>query len=489
MRYTPWLVVLSVILAIVISMVALWLAFHFRSETASGGWRKLGSAVLMGSAIPIMHYCGMAAAAFVPMSAAPDYRDSLAISSIGVAGIIGVTMMVLAIAIITSLIDRRFSAKNEALDRSEQRLRELIEGAQIVLWRADGDGSRCSYVNREAEARLGYPVERWLSEPTFWLDHIDPEDRQTVRDGCAAAVATGRAHDIEHRMRTADGRELWFRTSITVVPSANGSTEIVGVMNDTTERRRAREATEQANRAKSEFLASMSHEIRTPMNGVIGMTELLLDTKLDAEQREYVNTVKVSGEALLTVINDILDFSKIEAGKFDLDPIPFNLPETIEETLRSLAFRAHEKGLELACDIASDVPAFVVGDPVRIRQILLNLVNNAVKFTANGEVELRLECELGRTRRVALHRARHRHRNSRRQARNDLRVFFSGRQFDHTPLRRNRSGPDDLAALGASDEGPHLGRERVRSRQHVSFSPLHFHRARAPRRRLSPNRR
>jgi two-component system sensor histidine kinase/response regulator len=394
-RYSPGLVLLSVLLAIVISMVALGLAFRFRRETTSGGWRKFGSAVLMGAAIPVMHYCGMAAVTFVPMKMTPNYTHSLAISSLGIVGIIGVTTMVLAIAIVTSLIDRRFSAQTVALDRSEQRLRELVEAAQVVLWRSELDGTRCNFVNREAEERLGFLVEQWLSEPTFLLDHLDPEDRELFRAACAKAVGDGEAHHFEHRMRASDGRELWFRTSVRAVLSTFGSTEVVGVMTDITERKRARDATQQANRAKSEFLASMSHEIRTPMNGVIGMTELLLETDLDVEQREYVNTVRVSGEALLTVINDILDFSKIEAGKFDLDPIPFDLPDTVEETLRSLAFRAHEKGLELACDIASDVPNFVVGDPIRIRQILLNLVNNAIKFTASGEVELRLEREFG----------------------------------------------------------------------------------------------
>jgi two-component system, sensor histidine kinase and response regulator len=286
---------------------------------------------------------------------------------------------------------RRLSAQSLARDRNEQRLRELVEAAQVVLWRSNLDGTHCNFVNREAEKRLGFPIEQWLTEPTFFVDHIDPDDRQLFHATSASALATGEAKHFEHRMLTPDGSRLWFGTSVRVVPSALGSTELVGVMTEITERKRARDATEQANRAKSEFLASMSHEIRTPMNGVIGMTELLLETGLDAEQREYVNTIRVSGEALLTVINDILDFSKIEAGKFDLDPIPFNLPETVEETLRSLAFRAHEKGLELACDIATDVPTFVVGDPVRIRQIILNLVNNAIKFTASGEVELRLE--------------------------------------------------------------------------------------------------
>jgi two-component system, sensor histidine kinase and response regulator len=387
--YSSLLVTISVLLAIAISMVALWLAFQFRTATTSGGWRKFGSAVLMGVAIPTMHYTGMAAVTFLPLNVAPDLSHSLAISALGIAGVVGVTTIVLAIAILTSLIDRRFSAQAAELDRSEQRMRELVEAAQVVLWRAELDGTRCNFVNREAVALLGFTLEQW-KEPTFWLDHLDPESRDiflAARDG---ALVGGAAQHFEHRMQTADGREIWFGTSIRAVLSKQGSTELVGVMTDITQRKRARDATDQANRAKSEFLASMSHEIRTPMNGVIGMTELLLDTELDGEQREYVNTVKVSGEALLTVINDILDFSKIEAGKFDLDPIPFNLPETIEETLRSLAFRAHEKGLELACDIGPDVPAFVVGDPVRIRQILLNLVNNAIKFTPSGEVELRV---------------------------------------------------------------------------------------------------
>jgi two-component system, sensor histidine kinase and response regulator len=401
--YSVPLVVVSVLLAIVISMVALWLAFHFRGETASGGWRKLGSAVLMGAAIPTMHYTGMAAVTVFPVALVPDFSHALEISSLGLAAIIGVTAMALAIVIVTSIIDRRFSAQTIALDLSEQRLRQLVESAQVILWRSDVDGTRCNFVNREAEELLGFPVEDWLADPTFWLDHLHVDDRATALAACSESLGSGEAWRFEHRMNAADGRVLWFGTSMRVIPSGHGDYELVAVMTDITDRKRAQENAEAASRAKSEFLASMSHEIRTPMNGVIGMTDLLLDTALDAEQRDYVNTVKISGEALLTVINDILDFSKIEAGKLDLDLIPFDLAETIEESLRALAFRAHEKGLELACDIDPHIPSHLIGDPVRIRQILLNLVNNAIKFTAAGEVEVRLAREPNESDAITLH--------------------------------------------------------------------------------------
>ena len=209
-------------------------------------------------------------------------------------------------------------------------------------------------------------------------------------------VDHGTASNQEIRIRRKDGSSGWIMANTTMINGASG-TEIEGTFVDITllkqaeeQMRLAKEAAEAANRAKSEFLANMSHEIRTPMNGVIGMIDLALDTDLTPEQRDYLATIKSSAGALLEIINDILDFSKIEARKLELERVPFSVEEVVRTTVKEFSVQARNKQLSLQCDFSAYLPDLSIGDPVRLRQILMNLVGNALKFTQQGEIMVRV---------------------------------------------------------------------------------------------------
>jgi PAS domain S-box-containing protein len=299
------------------------------------------------------------------------------------------------IGTVQDLTERRVAA--EALRESQAATRKLSLVAArtdnlVIIGSTEG---LIEWVNESFTRVLEYSLEEVIGKnPIDFMigPETNPNSITRIREGMTRGL--GASTDIVSYSKS--GRKYHLQLEIQPVSGKAGGTEnFIAMLADITPRveteqalRRAKLEADDASRAKSDFLASMSHEIRTPMNGVIGMTSLLLDTGLTAEQRDFVNTIRTSGETLLTIINDILDFSKIESGKMELEHIPFELVTCLEEAVDLFAVAANTKKIDLAYVVAPDVPAWIIGDVTRLRQVLANLINNAVKFTLRGGIAI-----------------------------------------------------------------------------------------------------
>jgi len=289
----------------------------------------------------------------------------------------------------------------ESLHKSETRLRTLYDSTSDALMLLDENGYfDCNKATLQMFG-CSSQEEFYSKHPADFSPDKQPDGMDSVMlssQKIFMAMENGSVR-FEWVHKRADNGRIFDAEVLLNGMKLDGKTVLQATVRDITERKRAevellqaKEAAEQAARVKSDFLANMSHEIRTPMNGIIGMTELALDTELTPEQREYLSLVKSSSDSLLHIVNDILDFSKIESGKLHIENIEFSLEHTLRDTMKSLAVRAHQKNLELLLHVAPDVPDRLLGDPGRVRQVIVNLVGNAIKFTEAGEIEVSVHC-------------------------------------------------------------------------------------------------
>ena len=288
----------------------------------------------------------------------------------------------------------------DALRRGEEKFRQLAENIREVFWMRNPADKEILYVSPAYEQLWGRTCESHYRNPMAWLESVHPEDRAQAHQLFENQIA-GANIASEYRIRTPDGQEKWIRDrGFPVCDQSGRRIRVAGIAEDITERKlyeealvRAREAADAANLAKSRFLANMSHEIRTPMNGVIGMLQLLLDTDLTPEQREYAGVIETSGRALLALIDDILDLSKIEARKITLLHADFDPRRTVRDAMETVAGQAKAKGVAFSWRTAPEIPSLLRGDPHRLQQVLINLAANAIKFTERGEVAVQAGLE------------------------------------------------------------------------------------------------
>ncbi|WP_431260303.1 MHYT domain-containing protein [Roseateles chitinivorans] len=415
LRYDPLWFGASIVVAVLLAMLALWIRFGLAGRIPRYWAIALGG-IVMGCAIAGMHYTAMGAARFVGLGDGPCN------SSIENAGwlALAVTVMALAISAITAgangllalrrlntdLMDerRRMLTMEQALRDSETKYRTVIANSPGVTFRCrmDADWSML-LINDAVEELTGWAAQDFLDGTQHFAALIHRHDQERVNAAVETAVAADAPYSIEYRVHTREAGERWVSERGRAVRDARGAPQwIDGVILDITEPKRlqrqledAKERAESAAAAKSAFLANMSHEIRTPMNAILGFTELLLDTTLTDSQRRHLTTVRGSARSLLSLLNDILDTAKLDKGAMELEVVDFSLRTVCEQALNSLKLLAQRKSLALYLDYPSAEPRFFQGDPLRVQQVLLNLVGNAIKFTERGLVTLRMRVEGG----------------------------------------------------------------------------------------------
>ena len=389
----------------VLSFISLEVRFQLRRFLLNDTVATVAAAAILGLAVSGMHYTAMQASMFFPDATisltGPGTSATLLVSLTTV-----ISILIAAVALVASAagyqselaagykseVARRRALEQEA-EGGRARLQAIFDAVADAIVTIDRDG-RIQQWSSGAQRIFGYAPEEIVGDdvtrlmPPSHRDHHAGHVRSFLTTRMAKIIGVGREMTAIRK----DGSE--FPIELTVSEVRDGDEVFfTGILRDITERERAkaelvraREQAEAANRAKSQFLATMSHEIRTPMNGVLGMATLLASTELNDRQQRLLKNVTRSGQALLDIINDILDFAKIEAGKFELSSVPFDPREAIAELADLFSERCTRKGLEFVYFVSDDVPSELIGDPVRLRQILVNLVGNAVKFTERGEV-------------------------------------------------------------------------------------------------------
>lgn len=397
--YSPWIVAASLGIAVAVSGIALWITFRLRDETGKPRWIRLVSAVVMGFAVCSMHYTGMAAACFHPAHLFGGARHSVAVSSLGLVGVTTVTFLILFFVVLGSMADKYLSLQRE--------YRLSLERNLAAFWRTTLDG-RILDANDTALRLLGYKTLQDLQAIRASECYWNPEDRLRIIDELRNH---GVVNGIEVCLKHQDGTPVWVIYNLTLSRTGqDGSAEIMASAVDISVIKKtqqelllAKEHAESVNRAKSQFLANMSHELRTPLNGIVGMTNLALDCEISADARECLQIVDYAASNLMTMVSDVLDFSKSEAEKLVLETHSFQLQQVVDNALRLVAGQAKQKSLKLITDFTTAAPKTLIGDAGRIRQILVNLFSNAIKFTQEGEIVLKLESVLHHNNNAVVH--------------------------------------------------------------------------------------